>query len=142
MLTHEKRIIASAIDIGVVLIISLIINIIIPNTIYNSDITFFVAYFIIGFVYMFLCLFFSKDRTIGLYFVSLRLLSDKWTRPDMKVIIIRSLAHGVIVLHLINILYMLLNKTTDSFFDKLANSVIIKDSDAYNLINKNKDTNN
>ena len=136
MLTHEKRIIASMIDIGAVLLLSVIINIIVPNTIYNSDATFLLAYFLIGFSYMFFSLLISKDRSIGFYFTSLRLLSDKWTRPNMKVILIRSLAHGIPVLHLINIFYMLLNKTTDSFFDKLANSVVVQDSEGFNFAKK------
>jgi uncharacterized RDD family membrane protein YckC len=137
MLTHEKRIIASIIDIGVVFIVSIILNIIIPNTIYNSNMTFLISYFIIGFLYMFLSLCISKDRTLGLAIMSLRLLSDKWVRIDIKVIAIRSLSNGVFVLHFINILYMLLNKTTDSLFDKLANSVVIKEEDAFNLTQKN-----
>ena len=139
MLTHEKRIIASAIDIAVVLVISLIVNILIPNTIYNSDITFSLAYFVIGFLYMFICLLVSKDRTIGLACMSLRLLSDKWVMADLKIITIRSLANGVLVLHLVNMFYMILNKTTDSFFDKLANSVVIKNSDVYDIISKKED---
>ena len=138
MLTHEKRIIASIIDIAIVLVISLVINIFIPTTVYNNNIIFLLTYFLVGFSYIFLSLTISKDRTIGLAIMSLRLLSDKWIRPNMKVIIIRSLTHGVLVLHLVNILYMLLNKTTDSLFDKLANSVVINDNDTYNLFTKNE----
>ena len=137
MLTHEKRILASIIDIGVVFVLAIVFNIIIPNTIYNSHMTFLIVYFILGFLYMFLSLVITRDRTLGMSIMKLRLLSDKWVRADVKVVVIRSLANGLLVLYLINILYMLLNKTTDSLFDKLANSVVIKEEDAYNLIGNN-----
>ena len=141
MLTHEKRILASFIDISIVLVLSLLVNIFIPNTMFNSDLTFSILYLIIGFTYTFLCLIISKDRTIGLYSMSLRLLSDGWDKPSLKIITLRSLVHGVPVLYLVNILYMLLNKTDNTFFDELTGSFVAKTGDVYNVSINNQNEN-
>ena len=134
MLTHEKRIIASFIDIGIVFGLSLILYILLPQKLFDGTLMFFMSYLVIGFLYMYMCLSLSKTKTVGLFYMKLQLLSNKWEVPSKKVIVLRSLANGVLVLHLINILYMLLNKTTDSFFDKLADSVVIQDSDDFTKI--------
>ena len=138
MLTHEKRILATLIDIGIVLVLSLLVNIFIPNTVFNSDLTFLLLYLVFGFGYTFFCLLISKDRTVGLYSMSLRLLSNSWEKPSLKIITLRSLVHSIPVLYLVNVLYMLLNKTDNTFFDELTYSFVVKTGDVYNLeVNKN-----
>lgn len=135
MLTHERRILAAIIDVGIVLILSLVINIFVPNNLFNNDLTFSAVYLVVGFLYMFLSLLITKDRTIGLYSMSLKMLAKDWDKPNMKIIILRSLANGVPVLYLVNILHMLLNKSDTTFFDELTNSVVVKTADGYNIIN-------
>lgn len=135
MLTHERRILASVIDVAVVLVISLLINLFIPNNIYTSDLTFYLVYMGVGFIYMFLSLLISKDSTIGLYSMSLKLLSTEFEKPNMKIIVLRSLANGIPALYLVNILHMLLNKTSETYFDILTNSVIVKTGATFNIEN-------
>ena len=135
MLTHEKRILASIIDIGIVFILSLIAYIIFPNKIFDGTLIFFISYLVIGFLYMFISLVCTKTKTVGLFYMKLQLLDDKWEIPSIKVIVLRSLANGVLVLYLVNILYMLLNKTTESLFDKLANSIVVAEKDTFNKNN-------
>ena len=135
MLTHEKRILASIIDIGVVFVLSLIAYIIFPKKIFDGTLIFFASYLVIGFLYMFISLILTKSKTVGLFYMKLQLLDDKWELPSFKVIVLRSLANGVLVLYLVNILYMLLNKTTDSLFDKLANSIVVQEKDNFNKNN-------
>ena len=134
MLTHEKRILATTIDVSIVLVFSLIVNIFVPNNMFSNDFSFAVIYLFSGFLYMFLSLIISKDKTIGLYSMSLKMLSRDWKKPTMKNIILRSLTNGVPVLYLVNILYMLLNKSETTFFDELTDSFIVKTGDAYSVM--------
>ena len=70
--------------------------------------------------------------------MSLRLLSNSWEKPSLKIITLRSLVHSIPVLYLVNVLYMLLNKTDNTFFDELTYSFVVKTGDVYNLeVNKN-----
>lgn len=135
MLTHEKRILASIIDISVVFVLSILVYIIFPNKLFDGTLIFFLSYLVIGFLYMFICLTMTKTKTIGLFYMKLQLLDDKWEYPSLKVIVLRSLANGVLVLYVINALYMILNKTTDSLFDKLANSIVVQEMDIFNRNN-------
>lgn len=135
MLTHEKRILASIIDVGIVVILSLFINIFVSESIFNNEATFLIICSLVGFVYVFVSLLISKDRTIGLYSMSLRLLDRDWSRPDIKIVLLRSLTFGVLPLYIVNILYMILNKSETTFFDEISNSFIISSGDAYKIDN-------
>ena len=133
MLLHEKRFFATVIDIGIVLVISLLINIFVPTNLFTNGLVFSIIYFIVGFVYTFLCLLISKDRTIGLYSMSLKLLNNDWSKPTSKSILLRSLTSGVLVLHFINMFYIILNKTTITLIDEISDSFVIKTGDVYNV---------
>ena len=133
MLKHERRFLASLIDLFIVLTITLVINIFIPNGIFMRRYLFGLIYFLVGFIYMFLCLVISKNRTIGLYALSLKLLHKDWKNPTMKAIIIRGLVAGVPVLYLINILYMLINKSEITLFDELSDSFVVNTGDNYSV---------
>ena len=141
MLTHEKRILAAVIDIGIVMVIALLINILLPTSIFSGDITFLIVYFIVGFIYTSLCLVISKDKTIGLYSMSLRLLGNDWGQPGKKVILLRSITFGVLAIHIINILYMVLNKSETTLFDEISDSFIISSGDAYKIENSKENEN-
>jgi len=130
-LVHEKRFFASIIDVGIVLVISLILKLFIPAALFNNELIFLVLYLLVSFVYMSTCLLITKDKTIGLYSVSLRLLNKNWDKINKKVIFIRAISHGVPILYLVNILYMLLNKSENTFFDDLSDSMIIKTGDDF-----------
>lgn len=136
MLTHERRFLASVIDIGIVTIISIIIALLLPKTFLGIEIIFFLTYFVIGFIYMYLSLLFTKNRTIGIHMLSLKMLGDDWCDPDKKAILIRSLTNGVPVLYGVNILYMLLNRSDRTFFDELTNSFIVTVGDTYKINGK------
>jgi hypothetical protein len=62
------------------------------------------------------------------------MLSRDWEKPKMKNIILRSFVNGAPVLYLLNILYMLLNKSETTFFDELTDSFIVKTGDAYSVM--------
>lgn len=139
MLTHERRLLASVIDIGIMLTVTLLVGLFIPKTIFTRDLTYSLIYFVVAFIYEFVSLFVTKDRTIGLYAMSLRLLGRDWDKPNIKSILIRSITHAVPILYIVNILYMLLNKTQDTFFDELSNSIIVQTGDSYIVDNKDKE---
>lgn len=136
MLNHERRFFASIIDIGIVLVISLLISIFVPNTIFTRDLTILTTYFVVAFIYMFLSLLITKDKTIGLYSMSLRLLGRDWEKPNFKIILLRSITHAIPVLYLVNILYMILYKTEETFFDELSDSFIVQTGDTFKVENK------
>jgi uncharacterized RDD family membrane protein YckC len=136
MLTHERRLLATIIDVSITLVLSLLLNIFIHKIIPDYILGFLIIYFFIGFIYMFLSLIISKDKTVGLYLVSLRMLDRDWSKPKIKTIIIRALLHGVPALYLVNILYMILYKTDVTLFDELSDSFIVKTGDAYTIEDK------
>ena len=140
MLVHEKRFFATVIDIGIVLILSLLINLFIPSNVFNNVLIFTFIYFVVGFTYMFLNLLISKDRTIGLYVMALKLLGRDWGKPSTKVILLRSIVNSVLVLHLVNIFYILFNKTTDTLFDEVTDSFIVQTGDAYRVKEDSKES--
>lgn len=131
MLVHEKRFFAAVIDVGIVLVLSMLIDIFIPNVFFGGSLVFLLIYFIVNFIYMGLCLLISKDKTIGLYSMSLKLLGKNWDKVNNKTIFIRLISHGIPVFYLVNILYMLLNKSQVTFFDELSDSFIVKTGDVY-----------
>ena len=133
MLLHERRFLASLIDIGIVLLLSLIVNLFIPSVPFASNLIFFTIYFIIGFLYMFLSLLISKDSTIGLYSISVKLMGKDWEKPNIKMIFLRAITHAVPALYLVNILYMTLNKSTETLFDVISDSFMVKLGDTYKV---------
>ena len=142
MLLHERRFLASLIDVGIVLLLSLIVMLFIPHFPYASDIIFFIIYFFIGFIYMFLSLLISKDSTIGLYSISLKLMGKDWEKPTIKSIFLRSITHAVPALYLVNLLYMLLNKNTETLFDAITDSFMVKLGDTYKVEENNQEVTN
>ena len=135
MLVHEKRFLASVIDVGVVSVVALILNFAIPVGILPKDFTFLIYFLLVNVLYMVISLMVSKDRTLGLYCMSLRLLSDKLDKASVKSIVIRSFVHGVLVLHVLNAFYMFLNKSDISFFDVISDTVIVKTGDTFEIEN-------
>ena len=115
----------------IALILSLLLNLIIPTNLFNNSFLFTLIYFVVAFLYHFICLIITKNRTIGLYSMSLKLLDRDWNDPNSKVILLRSLINGALILHLVNVFYILFNKTTNTFFDEISESIVVKTSDSY-----------
>lgn len=133
MLLHERRFLASLIDVGIVLVFSLLVSLFIPSYIYASDLIFLIIYFISGFLYMFISFLITKDSTIGLYLISLKLMGKDWQQPSIKTICLRAITHAVPALYLVNFLYMALNKSTETLFDAITDSFMVKLGDAYQI---------
>ena len=125
MLKHEKRFLATLIDIGIVLILSFAVYLFLPHFSFLNEYLFVLLYFVIGFIYTFLSLFLTRGYTIGLSSLSLKLLDKDWERVSKRNIVIRALSQAVPIMYLVNILYMLLNKTDVTFFDELTHSMVV-----------------
>ena len=138
MLVHEKRFFATVLDVSIVMVFALLLNLVMPTNLFNNSFLFSLIYFVVAFLYYFISLLITKNRTIGLRVMSLKLLDRQFNDPDSKIILLRSLTNGVLILHLINVFYILFNKTTSTLFDEISESVIVKTSDAYNFNDENK----
>lgn len=137
MLTHERKFLAALIDIAVVLVATLVIYIFVPKLDNANAFLFSLIYFVVAFLYFFIYLLISKDTTLGLRIMELKILNKDWSKPSMRAIIIRSLAYGVFAIYLLNLLYLFMNKSEVTLFDELSDSFVAPVGDAYK-VNKNK----
>ena len=133
MLKHEKRFLSALIDIGIVLIISLIMKIILPNIELYTDLLLLIIYFVVSFLYHSICFITLKDKTIGMHIMSLKCVSNDYSRVSQKSLLIRTIAYSVPIFYSVNILYMLLYKTDETYFDKLSNSYVAKLGETYKI---------
>lgn len=133
MLTHEKKFLSAIIDISVVLIVTFVIYLFIPKIDYAKSVTFFIIYAITAFLYFLIYLLISKDSTLGLKIMNLKMVSRDWGKPSKKSILLRSVSYMVPVLYLVNFLYIYINKSDSTFFDEISDSFIAPLGDTYNL---------
>ena len=133
MLTHEKKFLSAIIDISVVLIVTFVIYLFIPKIDYAKSVTFFIIYAITAFLYFLIYLLISKDSTLGLKIMNLKMVSRDWSKPSKKSILLRSVSYMVPVLYLVNFLYIYINKSDSTFFDEISDSFIAPLGDTYNL---------
>lgn len=136
MLTHERRFLAAIIDIAVILILTVMIYLFVPKLDYANSFLFGIIYALVAFLYFFIYLLISKDTTLGLKIMDLKLLNKDWSKPTIKSIIIRALSYSSIMMYLLNLLYLFLNKSEVGLFDELSDSFVAPIGDAYQ-INKN-----
>ena len=111
MLTHEKKFLSAIIDISVVFIVTFVIYLFIPKIDYAKSVTFFIIYAITAFLYFLIYLLISKDSTLGLKIMNLKMVSRDWSKPSKKSILLRSVSYMVPVLYLVNFLYIYINKS-------------------------------
>ena len=133
MLTHEKKFLSAIIDISVVLIVTFVIYLFIPKIDYAKSVTFFIIYAITAFLYFLIYLLISKDSTLGLKIMNLKMVSRDWSKPSKKSILLRSVSYMAPVLYLVNFLYIYINKSDSTFFDEISDSFIAPLGDTYNL---------
>jgi len=133
MLTHEKKFLAGIIDVSLVLIVTFIIYLFIPKIDYAKSAIFFMTYAFVAFLYFFIYLLISKDSTLGLKIMNLKVVDRDWSKPNIKSILLRSVSYMVPVLYLVNFLYIYINKGDSTFFDEISNSFIAPLGDTYNI---------
>lgn len=137
MLTHERKFLAGLIDVALVLIVTLIIYLFIPKVDYAKSFMFFAIYAVVAFLYFYLYLLISKDSTLGLKIMDLKILNKDWSKPSHKSILLRSLAYTVPVLYFLNFLYLFINKNEITFFDEVSNSFVAPVGDTYHISQNN-----
>ena len=123
MMLHEKRFLATLIDGGLVVLLSfvssLLLNLVFDINFSSFDFYYLFMYTITMFVYQFLCILLFKNQTIGLYLMSLKVLSNDWEKVSVKQNLLRSITISIPVLFVINVLYMVVYKTkSTTLFDK------------------------
>jgi uncharacterized RDD family membrane protein YckC len=136
MLTHEKKFLAALIDIAVVLLLTLIVYIFVPKMDYANSFLFALMYAIVAFLYFFIYLMISKDTTLGLRIMDLKIVNKDWSKPTRKSIVIRSASYGLLVMYLLNFLYIFINKSEITLFDELSDTFIAPVGDAYKVNKK------
>ncbi len=138
MMLHEKRFLATLIDAGIGLILtfifSLLCNLFLDIRFMNFDYYFLFMFTITMFLYQFLCVLVMKTHTLGLYLMSLKLLSRDWEKVSIKQNILRSVAISVPILFVINILYMFVYKTKSiTLFDDISETMVVNTGNNYHV---------
>lgn len=137
MLTHERKFLAALIDIAVVLVLTVILYLFVPKLDYANTFLFALIYAIVAFLYFFIFMLVSKDTTLGLKIMELKILNKDWSKPTIKSILIRSVSYTTIVIYVLNLLYLFINKSEVTLFDELSDSFVAPIGDAYK-VNKNQ----
>ena len=137
MLTHERKFLAALIDIAVVLVLTVILYLFVPKLDYANTFLFALIYAIVAFLYFFIFMLVSKDTTLGLKIMELKILNKDWSKPTLKSILIRSVSYTTIVIYVLNLLYLFINKSEVTLFDELSDSFVAPIGVAYK-VNKNQ----
>lgn len=142
VMLHEKRFLATLIDAGIGLILSflfsLLLNIFLDIAFMNFDYYYMLMFTITMFLYQFFCILFFKSQTLGLYLMSLKLLSNDWERVNVKQNILRSVSISIPVLFIINLLYMFAYKTkSTTLFDDISDTMVVNTGTNYHVSPKN-----
>ena len=138
IMLHEKRFLATLIDAGIGLIssfvLSLLFNILLDIRLANFDYYYLIMFTITMFLYQFFCVLLFKNQTVGLYLMSLKLLSNDWERVSVKQNILRSISISVPVLFIINLLYMVIYKTkSTTLFDDISDTMVVNTGENYHV---------
>lgn len=142
IMLHEKRFLATLIDagIGIVLafLLSLLFNLFLDIRFANFDYYYLIMFNITMFLYQFICICISKNQTLGLYLMSLKLLSNDWEKVSLRQNVLRSVSISIPILFIINLLYMVVYKTKSAtFFDDISDTMVVNTGDNYNVNAKN-----
>ena len=136
MLTHERKFLAALIDVALVLVIALIIFLFLPNVNYGKTLLFVLIDAIVAFSYFFSYLSITKNSTLGLKIMNLKVLNIDWSKPTRKSILLRSVSYTIPVFYLLNIFYLFLNRSETTLFDELSESFVAPVGDIYNISKK------
>ena len=142
VMLHEKRFLATLIDAGIGLILSflfgLLLNIFLDIAFMNFDYYYMLMFTITMFLYQLFCVLFFKSQTLGLYLMSLKLLSNDWERVNVKQNILRSVSISIPVLFIVNLLYMFAYKTrSTTLFDDISDTMVVNTGTNYHVSPKN-----
>ena len=142
VMLHEKRFLATLIDAGVGLVmsflLSLLLNIFLDIAFMNFDYYYMLMFNITMFLYQFFCILFFKNQTLGLYLMSLKVLSNDWERVNVKQNILRSISISIPVLFIVNLLYMFAYKTkSTTLFDDISDTMVVNTGANYHVSPKN-----
>ena len=135
---HEKRFLATLIDLGVGIVLAILFGLLF-NLLFKIEFMSWDYYYIIMFTftmffYQFLCILIFKSQTLGLHLMSLKLLSNDWEKVDVKQNILRSISISIPVLFFINLLYMFIYHTKNvTLFDEISNTMVVNTGDNYHV---------
>ena len=138
VMLHEKRFLATLIDFGVVILLSLLFGILF-NMLFKINFASWDYYYIFVFnitmfLYQFLCVLLFKNRTLGLYLMSLKLLSNDWEKVNVKQNILRAVSISIPVLFIVNLLYMFVYRTKSiTLFDDISDTMVVNTGDNYHV---------
>ena len=125
----EKRSMAYIVDILIAFVVAAIYVIFAPSSdalsFLNNLSRVFVYYTIFFFIYCFLCYFLFNGITIGRLIFGTAIRNKDFTRMSIGTCAIRALLQSFIPLSLLNVAYMLMNRTEESFFNKVTNTISV-----------------
>lgn len=138
VMLHEKRFLATLIDagIGIVLsfLISILMNIFLEIKFMNFDYYYIFVFIITMFLYQFISLAIFKTHTVGLYLMSLKILSNDWEKIDLRQNVLRSVSISIPILFVVNLLYMFVYKTkSTTLFDDISNTMVVNTGMNYHV---------
>ena len=125
----EKRSMAYIVDILIAFVSAAIYVIFAPSSdalsFLNNLSRVFIYYTGFFFVYCFLCYFLFNGITIGRLIFGTAIRNKDFTRMNIGTCAIRALLQSFIPLSLLNVAYMLMNRTEESFFNKVTNTISV-----------------
>ena len=125
----EKRSMAYIVDILIAFVAAAIYVIFAPSSdalsFLNNLSRVFIYYTGFFFVYCFLCYFLFNGITIGRLIFGTAIRNKDFTRMNIGTCAIRALLQAFIPLSLLNVAYMLINRTEESFFNKATNTISV-----------------
>lgn len=126
---YEKRSMGYIIDMVVAAIIAILVVVLVPafdNQHFLSNLTDAVLiYSICFFIYAFVCYYFFNGFTIGRYIFKTALRNKDLSKMSLTTCMMRALLQAFIPFTLLNVVYMLMNKSEESFFDKATDTTSI-----------------
>lgn len=138
VMLHEKRFLATLIDMGfgivLSMLLSLLLNLLFKFEFMTWDYYYSIMFVITMFLYQFLSILISKNRTLGLYLMSLKILSNDWERVSVKQNILRAVSISIPILFIVNLLYMFNYKTkSTTLFDDISDTMVVHTGDNYHV---------
>lgn len=142
VMLHEKRFLATLIDAGIGILLSfflsLLFNMFFNVKFMNFDYYYGIVFVITMFLYQFISMLLFKGQTLGLYLMSLKLLSNDWEKVSLKQNILRSVSISIPILFVINLLYMFIYRTkSTTLFDEISDTMIANTGVNYQVNRKN-----
>lgn len=140
VMLHEKRFLATLIDAGIGLLLSfflsLIFNMFFNIRFMNFDYYYGAVFVVTMFLYQFISMLLFKGQTLGLYFMSIKLLSNDWNKVSLKQNVLRSVSISIPILFVVNLFYMFIYRTKSAtLFDEISNTMIVNTGVNYQVNN-------